>query len=81
MNSRNLTNLRLIENITGHVPMASVSKSILFMFLSLLKKLSFNLRLKLLSKTIGVRYDKLFRPEHVFLKRCFSFKTEDLVCA
>ena len=63
MNSRNLTNLRLIENITGHVPnMASVSKSILFMFLSLLKKLSFNLRLKLLSEFANFRsVGKLFQ--------------------
>ena len=63
------------------------------MFLSFLKKLSFNLRLKLLSEfanfrsvgklfqTIGVRYDKFFWPEHMFLKECFSFKTDDLVFA
>ena len=63
------------------------------MFLSFLKKWSSNLCLKLLSEfanfrsvgklfqTTGVRYDKSFWPEHVFLKGCFSFKTEDLVFA
>ena len=34
-----------------------------------------------LFQTIGVRWDKFFWPEHVFLKWCFSFKTEDLVFA
>ena len=63
------------------------------MFLSFLKKWSFNLCLKLLSEfanfrsvgklfqTIGVRYDKFFWPDHVFLKGCFSFRKEDLVFA
>ena len=63
------------------------------MFLRSLKKRFFNLCLKLLSEfvnfrsirklfqTIGVGYDKFFLPEHVFLKGCFSFKTEDLVFA
>ena len=63
------------------------------MFLSFLKKWSLNLCLKLLSEfanfmslgklfqTIGIRQDKFFWPEHVFLKGCFSFKTEDLVFA
>ena len=90
MNSRK-TNSRLIENITVQVPnTASINKSILFVSW---KKWSFNLHLKLLSEfanfrsvgklfqTIGVRYDKFFWPEHVFLKGCFSFKTEDLVFA
>ena len=60
------------------------------MFLSFLKKWSFNLCLKLLNEfanfrsvsklfqTIGARYDTFFWAEHVFLKQCFSFKTEDL---
>ena len=90
MNSRK-TNSRLIENITVQVPnTASINKSIFFVSW---KKWSFNLHLKLLSEfanfrsvgklfqTIGVRYDKFFWPEHVFLKGCFSFKTEDLVFA
>ena len=34
-----------------------------------------------LFQTIGVGYDKFFRPEHVLLKGCFSFKTEVLVLA
>ena len=63
------------------------------MFLSFLKKWSFKLCLKLLSEsanfrsvgklfqTIGVRYDTSFWPEYVFFKRCFSFKTEDLILA
>ena len=63
------------------------------MFLSFLKKWSFNLCLKFLSgfakfrsvgklfQTIGVRNDKFFWPLHVFLKGCFSLKTEDLVFA
>ena len=85
MNSRK-TNSRLIENITVQVPnTASINKSILFVSW---KKWSFNLHLKLLSEfanfrsvgklfqTIGVRYDKFFWPEHVFLKGCFSFKTD-----
>ena len=94
MNSRK-TNLRLIENITRQVPYTeSISKGILFnASLSFLKKWSFNLCFKLLSEfanfksvgrllqTTGVRYDKHFWPEHVFLKGCFSFKTEDLVFA
>ena len=84
------TNLRLIEKITVLVSnTASISKNIMFMFLSFLKKWSFNLCLKLLSEfvnfssvgklfhTIDVLYDKFFWPEHVFLKGCFSFKTED----
>ena len=88
------TNLRLIEKITVQVSnTASISKNILFMFLSFLKKWSFNLCLKLLSEfvnfrsidklfqTIGVRYDKCFWPKYAFLKVCFSFKTEDLVFA
>ena len=64
-----------------------------YMFLSFLKKWSFNGCLKLLSefanfrsvcklfRTIGGKYDKFFWSEHVFLKGCFSFKTEDLVFA
>ena len=63
------------------------------MFLTFLKKWSFNSCLKLLSEfvnfgsvgklfeTIRVRYDKCFWPEHVFLKGGLSFKTEDLVFA
>ena len=63
------------------------------MFLRSLKKWFFNLCLKLLSEfvnfrsigkifqTICVGYDNFFRPEHVFLKGCFSFKTEVLVFA
>ena len=89
MNSTKI-NLRLIEKITVQVSnTASISKNILFMFLSFLKIWSFNLCLKLLSEfvnfssvgklfhTIDVLYDKFFWPEHVFLKACFSFKTED----
>ena len=34
-----------------------------------------------LFQTIGVRCDNFFSSEHVFLKGCFSFKTEDLVFA
>ena len=53
---------------------------------SFMKKWSFNLCLKLLREftnlrpigklfqTIGVRCDKLFWPESVFLKGCFSFE-------
>ena len=90
MNSRK-TNSILIENITVQVPnTASINKSILFVSW---RKWSFNLRLKLWSEfansrsvgklfqTIGVRYDNFFWPEHVFLKGCFRFKTEDLVFA
>ena len=63
------------------------------MFLSFLKKCPFNLCLNLLSEfdnfspigkrfqTIGVREDKLFWPEYVFLKGCFSFETKDLIFA
>ena len=61
------------------------------MFLSFLKKWSFNLCLKLLSeldnfsligklfRTIGVRWDKNFWPEQAFFKGYFSFTTEDLI--
>ena len=30
---------------------------------------------------VGVKKDSFFWPEHVFLKGCFSFKTEDLMLA
>ena len=54
--------------------MTSISKDILFHVSEFLEKIIFNLCLKLLCEfvdfklfqTIGVGYDKFFRPEHVF---------------
>ena len=69
------------------------AKAFCSMFPSFLKKWSFNLYLKLLSEftnvrsigqlfqTIGVRYNNFFWPEHMFLKGCFSLKTEDHIFA
>ena len=69
----------------------SISKDILFHVSKFLEKMPFQLLLEIIKwicqlrsvcklfQTIGVRYDKFFWPEHVFLKECFSFKTEDLL--
>ena len=90
------TNLRLIENIAIQVPTdtMSIRKGIFFHVSRFLEKMIFQLMFeKLLCEfanfrsvgklfqTIGVRYDKSILPEHVFLKECFCFKTEDLVFA
>ena len=93
MNSRK-TNLRLIENITVQVPnTASVTKGILFHVSKFLEKMIFQLMSEIIkwirqlqvcqqtAPNYWCRNDKCFWPEHVFLKGCFSFKTEDLVFA
>ena len=73
--------------------MASINKDILFHVSKFLEKNGFSICLKLLREfanfrsvgklfqTIGVRYDNFFWSEHVFLKECFSFKTENLAFA
>ena len=94
MNSRK-TNWKLIEKNYIWDSMFLSLKFILKFILCHVsfKKWSFNLRMKLLREIanfrsvdklfqiIGVRYEQFFWPEHMFLKRCFSFKTKDLVFA
>ena len=93
MNSRK-TNLRLIENITVQVPnTASISKGILFHVSKFLEKMIFQLMFEIIKwicqlqvrrQTVpnySCQIRQFFLPEHVFLRGCFSFKTEDLVFA
>ena len=93
MNNR-ITNWKLIENITVEVPnTASISKDILFHVSKFVEMMVFQLMFRIIKwiRQLQVRRQtvpnywcqtgQFFWPEHMFLKGCFSFKTEDLVFA
>ena len=93
MNSRK-TNLRSTGNITVQVPnTASISKCILFHVSKFLEKIIFQFMFEIIKwicqlqvrrQTVpnySCQIRQFFLPEHVFLRGCSSFKTEDLVFA
>ena len=93
MNSRK-TNLRSTGNIKVPVPnTASISKCILFHVSKFLEKIIFQFMFEIIKwicqlhvrrQTVpnySCQIRQFFLPEHVFLRGCFSFKTEDLVFA